>query len=54
MFSLTIGVLVLLFSNLDFANLPRSPFYFIFAVTVLLNHHVLDYWLFFGKRAFEY
>ena len=31
-----------------------SPFYFVFAVTVLLNHHALDYWLFFGKRAFDY
>jgi hypothetical protein len=53
-FSIAIGVLVVLFSNFDFANLSASPFYFIFAVTVLLNHHFLDYWLFFGKRAFDY
>ncbi len=53
-FSIGIGAMVLLFGNFDFANLPRSPFYFIFAVTVLLNHHVIDYWLFFGKRAFDY
>src|SRR5690606_22880870 len=52
-FSVGIGALVILFSNFDVANLPRSPFYFVFAVTVLLNHHVLDYWLFFGKRAFD-
>ena len=52
-FSVSIGALVLLFSNFDVANLPRSPFYFVFAVTVLLNHHVLDYWLFFGRRAFD-
>ncbi len=52
-FSVAIGALVILFSNFDVANLPRSPFYFVFAVTVLLNHHVLDYWLFFGKRAFD-
>lgn len=25
-----------------------------FAVTVLLDHHVLDDWLFFGKRAFDH
>jgi len=53
-FSIAIGAVVLLFSNFDFTGLPRSPFYFVFAVTVLLNHHVLDYWLFFGKRAFDY
>lgn len=53
-FSVAIGAMVLLFSNFNFDGLPRSPFYFIFAVTVLLNHHVLDYWLFFGKRAFDY
>ncbi len=53
-FSLAIGGMVLLFGNFDMANLPRSPFYFVFAVTVLLNHHALDYWLFFGKRAFDY
>jgi hypothetical protein len=53
-FSVTIGALVLLFSNFSMTDLPRSPFYFVFAVTVLLNHHVLDYWLFFGKRAFDH
>jgi hypothetical protein len=53
-FSVGIGLLVILFSNFQVANLTGSPFYFIFAVTVLLNHHVLDYWLFFGKRAFDY
>ena len=53
-FSLFVGLMVLAFTNFQFANLPASPFYFIFAVTVLLNHHVIDYWLFFGKRAFDY
>ena len=54
LFSLFIGLMVLAFTNFQWAQLGTSPFYFIFAVTVLLNHHVLDYWLFFGKRAFDY
>jgi hypothetical protein len=54
LFSLAIGLLVVVFSNFRTAHLDASPFYFIFAVTVLLNHHVLDDWLFFGKRAFDY
>jgi type IV secretory pathway VirB3-like protein len=53
-FSVGIGVMVIVFSNFQMGNLTGSPFYFIFAVTVLLNHHALDYWLFFGKRAFDY
>jgi len=53
-FSVAIGLLVIVFSNFQMGNLAGSPFYFIFAVTVLLNHHALDYWLFFGKRAFDY
>jgi hypothetical protein len=54
LFSLFIGLMVLMFTNFQWSALATSPFYFIFAVTVLLNHHVLDYWLFFGKRAFDY
>ena len=54
LFSLGIGVMVVLFSNLQMQDLTASPFYYIFAVTVLLNHHAIDYWLFFGKRAFDY
>jgi hypothetical protein len=53
-FAVAIGAVVILFNNLTFADLPRTPPYYVFAVTVLLNHHVLDYWLFFGKRAFDY
>jgi hypothetical protein len=53
-FSVGVGFLVVLFSNFQMGNLTASPFYFVFAVTVLLNHHALDYWLFFGKRAFDY
>lgn len=53
-FSVSIGFLVVLFSNFQFGQLDRSAFYYVFAVTVLLNHHVLDYWLFFGKRAFDF
>jgi len=54
LFSLSIGVLIILFSNFEMRDLTTSPFYYVFAVTVLLNHHAIDYWLFFGKRAFDY
>lgn len=53
-FSAGIGLLVILFSNFDMRDLTVSPFYYVFAITALLNHHVIDYWLFFGKRAFDY
>jgi hypothetical protein len=53
-FSVAIGFLVVLYGNFDFGDLTASSGYYMFAVTVLLNHHLMDYWVFFGKRAFDY
>jgi hypothetical protein len=54
LFSLAIGFLVLLYGNFRFDDLTASHGYYVFAITVLLNHHLMDYWVFFGKRAFDY
>ncbi len=53
-FSIAIGLIVVLYNDFAWGDLSGTPPYYIFAVTVLLNHHALDYWLFFGKRAFDY
>lgn len=54
LFSLTIAFLVAAYGNFRLDDLTASHGYYVFAVTVLLNHHLMDYWLFFGKRAFDY